>query len=159
MTSIIIPSVVILIGLGVIGKGFYDYFFNSFVPNPKKWGRTRAKITGRHHYQKKNTSRHSTTPYRDCYEKSIVYTVDGVTYKKYVDDSENGSVHIYYKLKNPHVIRTVNSMKKAKREARRKISLVTMVVSGLIIIAIATPFLVTGIAKVTHTPIGNTYYV
>lgn len=157
MVQIIISFVIILIGLAIIWRGIYDYFFNSFVPDPKKWGRTRAKITGRHHYQKKNIRKYG-PPYIDHYEKSIVYTVDGVDYKKYVSDNENGSVHIYYRLNNPDIIKTVSSVKQAKREARRKITLVTMVVLGLIVIAIATPFLVTAIAEVTHTPIGNMYY-
>lgn len=158
MTSIIISSVVILIGMGVIGKGVYDYFFNSFVPDPKKWGRTRAKITGRHHYRTKNIKKYGPA-YYDHYEKSIEYTVDGKKYTKCVDDSENGAVHIYYSVKNPHIIRTVSEVKRKKREAKSTVYLVLMIACGLIIMSIAVPFLVTGIAKVTHTPIGNTYYV
>ena len=138
MDAIIAAVICIIAGLLFIGIMVYHRYFKNFVPNPEKWGRTRAKITGRHHYQEKNTSRHSTTPYRDCYEKSIVYTVDGVTYKKYVDDTENGSVHIYYKLKNPNVIRTVSEIKREKREARNSRGF------GMVIFLAAIP-LITGV--------------
>ena len=138
MDAIIAAVICIIAGLLFIGIMVYHRYFKNFVPNPEKWGRTRAKITGRHHYQKKNTSRHSTTPYRDCYEKSIVYTVDGVTYKKYVDDTENGAVHIYYKLKNPNVIRTVSEIKREKREARNSRGF------GMVIFLAAIP-LITGV--------------
>ncbi|MBO5378391.1 MAG: hypothetical protein J6A41_08380 [Ruminiclostridium sp.] len=138
MDAIIAAVICIIAGLLFIGIMVYHRYFKNFVPNPEKWGRTRAKITGRHHYQEKNTSRHSTTPYRDCYEKSIVYTVDGVTYKKYVDDTENGAVHIYYKLKNPNVIRTVSEIKREKQEARNSRGF------GMVIFFAAIP-LITGV--------------
>ena len=118
MDAIIAAIICIFTGLVFIGILVYHRYFKNFVPNPKKWGRTRAKITGRHHYQEKNNSKYGGPPYTDHFEKSIEYTVDGVTYKKYVDDTENGAVHIYYRLKNPHVIRTVNEIKREKQEAR-----------------------------------------
>ena len=159
MVDVIISALGVVFGVGVIAWAVYNRFFRSFVPDPKKWGRARAKIAGRHHYQVKNLSKYSGTPYKDCFEKSIVYTVDGKEYKKYVDDTENGSIHIYYNLKNPHIVKTVSEVKRKKRECKSTVYLITMIAAGLIVMSIAVPFLVIGIAKVTHTPIGNTYYL
>lgn len=159
MGEVIVSAIGVIIGLLVIGKGIYDRNFRSYIPDPKKWGRTRAKITGRHHYKMKGSSKYGGPAYHDCFEKSIEYTVEGKKYTKYVDDSENGAVHIYYKLKNPHIIRTVSEIKSQKREGKSTGYLVSMIACGLIIMSIAVPFLVMGIARVTHTPIGNTYYV
>ena len=133
----------VVIGLLIIGWMLYYRYFKSFVPNPKKWGRTRAKVTGRHHYQMKNDSKYGGPGYTDHFEKSISYTVDGVTYKKYVDDTENGSVHIYYKLKNPHVIKTVSEIKREKREARNSRGFGIMVFSAAIPLIIGVCILIT----------------
>lgn len=118
MDAIIVAVICIFAGLLFIGIMIYHRYFKNFVPSPKKWGRTRAKVTGRHHYQVKNDSKYGGPGYLDCFEKSIVYTVDGVTYKKYVDDTENGSVHIYYRLNNPNIIKTLTEVKRQKHEAR-----------------------------------------
>ena len=158
MGEVIVSAIGVIIGLLVIGKGIYDRNFRSYVPDLKKWGRTRAKITARHHFTKTRVSKYG-SGIEEGYEKCIEYTVDGKKYTKYVDDSENGAVHIYYNLKNPHIIRTVSEVKRQKREGKSTVYLVSMIACGLTIMSIAVPFLVMGIARVTHTPIGNTYYV
>ncbi len=160
MGEIIASGIGIIIGLAIIIKGIYDRFFRNYIPDPKKWSRVRAKITGRHYYQKRRIpTKNNPRDFDSGYEKSITYVVDGVTYEKYVDDTENGAVHIYYNLKNPHIIKTVREVKRKKREGKSTVYLILMIASGLIVMSIAVPFLVTGFARVTHTPIGNTYYV
>ncbi len=158
MGEVIVSAIGVILGLFIIGKAVYDRNFRNYIPDPKKWGRTRAKVTGRHHYRTKNTKRYGPA-YYDHYEKSIVYTVDGVNYKKFVNDSENGSVHIYYRLDNPNIIKTVSEIKRKKCEGKSTVYLISMIAGGVIVMSIAVPFLVMGIAKVTHTPIGNTYYL
>ncbi len=142
MDIVHIAVILIVIGILLIGWVIYYRYFKNFVPDPKKWGRTRAKVTGRHHYMAKS-SKYSGYPYRDRYEKSIVYTVNGVTYKKYVDDTENGAVHIYYNLKNPHIIRTVNGIKKQKREARSSRGFGMIIFFGMIPIVTGVCILLT----------------
>lgn len=120
---IIIGALFIIGGIAFIGFGVYNRWFRSYIPNPKKWGRVRAKVIGRHHYTEKNISKYSGYAFTDHYEKCIAYTVDGKTYKKYVDDTENGSVHIWYRLNNPNVIRTMSEVRRSKWEGKSKVSL------------------------------------
>lgn len=142
MTDIIICVIGIMIGVTTLGFGIYNRFFRSFVPNPKKWKRTRAKVVGRHHYQVKNLSKYGGPAYNECFEKSITYTVDGKSYKKYVADTENGAVHIYYNIKNPNIIRTANEVRRDKREWKSNTMFVSMMFLAVIFLSISIPLLV-----------------
>lgn len=135
MTEIIIGFIGVFAGVALVAWSVYSRFFRSFVPNPKKWGRARAKVTGRHHYQVKNLSKYGGPAYLDRFEKSITYTVDGKAYKKYVDDAENGSVHIYYNLKNPAIIKTLSEIRHNKREWKSNITFVMLLFTGFGIFA------------------------
>lgn len=145
MEGIIIPAIFIIIGIVIIVKGIYDRFFNSFIPNPKKWGKARARIIGRHHYKEKVSVSYSVnhptgSGWKDSYEKCIAYTVDGKRYKKYVDDTENGAVHIYYRLKNPDIIRTMSEIKRRKREGRSNLAFGEFIVCGVFMLVLGIVF-------------------
>lgn len=103
--EIIAIVLLILAGLFIIGLAIYTISVNS----RKNWAETTAKVVGRHHYVTPNPPSHSRAArpaYREGYEKEIEYTVDGRIYKKYVSDSYEDSLKIYYKKNNPDFIRT-----------------------------------------------------
>lgn len=148
MTEVIIGILGVLSGISIIALAVYNRFFNSFVPNPKKWKRARAKIIGRNRYQVRNISKYGGSPYRECFEKSIAYTVDGKSYKKYVDDTENGAVHIYYNIKNPNRIKTMSEIRQRKYEGRNNASFAGMVFTGAVVIIFSISVFALGIKEI-----------
>lgn len=144
MEAIIAAVSCIIVGAAIIGKAVYDRNFRNFTPDPKKWGRARAKITGRHYYRKrriptKNNPRDS----EEGFEKSITYVVNGITYEKYVDDSESGAVHIFYRLDNPNIIKTMTEIKRKKWEARSQGGFGMIIFFGAIPLIVGASILLT----------------
>lgn len=142
---IIIGALFAIGGIAFIGFGIYNRWFRSYIPNPKKWGKARAKVIGRHHYTVKNMSKYSGYAFTDHYEKCIAYTVDGKMYKKYVDDTENGAVHIWYRLNNPNVIRTMSEVRRSKWEGKTTLSLGTNIFCGTVMLIIGVAIMYGGL--------------
>ena len=97
------------------------------------------------HYTVKIWSKYSGYGFSDHFEKCIAYTVDGKVYKKYVDDTENGAVYIWYRLKNPHVIRTMSEVRRSKWEGKRTLSFGTNIFCGAVMLIIGIAIMYGGL--------------
>lgn len=135
MTGFIFGLFLCSAGVFMILKAVFDRFFRSYVPNPKRWAKAKARVTGRKSFTEKTapSKYRAQSAYLKSYEKEIRYTANGKTYTKYIPDNESGTLIIYYKRKNPDYFKTLSDIKSAKRQGKSNAGLAFTFFMGAVV--------------------------
>lgn len=134
--------VITLFGFYAIVGGAYRKFYAKPLPNPKKWGRTIAKVEDFEIYETRNISKYQYEAFTSHSETPITYTVDSVEYKKYLSGVEPKNVHIFYKKKNPSVFRTTDEVRNLYSSSKRTTSFISAAILGVVALVVGIVLIV-----------------